>query len=432
MPIFKPNDFLDKFELSREYKSFKIFYQKTLQEQWRDIVYSGLVSTTYDRFAPILSKKNNTKKSISKAEEDKLTTTEAVVIATSTAIAAKRKLQQHFTSKITKKMKFFPSYPNVPGYTNKYMVDLSNAAGQSELDAYLSTLGKKSPKFTLSKEYYRQQLRKRARTLWTGMDEYTANKFSSTLIRGMDKGDTKTQLVNRLLRTGKNMSEVRAKRIVQTETNASANFMRFETAKQNGSLTKIFRAVLDERTSHICSTLNGSVVSIDMEFETEVRNIVYTGNYPPMHVNCRSWVEYKYDSNYWLNAYILGGAIGELFIEKKKKGNIEFYETEKVKTIPNPNAVWSGGNKLVGKDSSVLKFYDDLRQYVFQEWKNFIKRSNFEELVDTNTYGNRMEEVTIKARRKLTDLGFIQLQYFLNGSKEAGMIKIKQRNNSNI
>ena len=121
--------------------------------------------------------------------------------------------------------------------------------------------------------------------IWSNTDNL-AKAIKNELIIGLNKGinyRTMSQNIAKKFET----SYKNAERLVRTETNHIQNQATLMGYTDAGVVKYQFLAVLDSRTSHTCSDLNGEV------FKTE--NATEGENYPPMHPNCRSTtVPYEY------------------------------------------------------------------------------------------------------------------------------------------
>ena len=121
--------------------------------------------------------------------------------------------------------------------------------------------------------------------IWSNTDNL-AKAIKNEVVIGLNKGlnyRTMSQNIAKKFET----SYKNAERLVRTETNHIQNQATLMGYMDAGVVKYQFLAVLDSRTSHICSELNGEV------FKTE--NAMEGENYPPMHPHCRSTtVPYEY------------------------------------------------------------------------------------------------------------------------------------------
>lgn len=121
--------------------------------------------------------------------------------------------------------------------------------------------------------------------IWSNTDNL-AKAIKNEVVIGLNKGlnyRTMSQNIAKKFET----SYRNAERLVRTETNHIQNQATLMGYTDAGVVKYQFLAVLDSRTSHICSELNGEVFKTEDATEGE--------NYPPMHPHCRSTtVPYEY------------------------------------------------------------------------------------------------------------------------------------------
>lgn len=121
--------------------------------------------------------------------------------------------------------------------------------------------------------------------IWSNTDNL-AKAIKNEVVIGLNKGlnyGTMSQNIAKKFET----SYKNAERLVRTETNHIQNQATLMGYTDAGVVKYQFLAVLDSRTSHTCSDLNGEVFKTEDATEGE--------NYPPMHPHCRSTtVPYEY------------------------------------------------------------------------------------------------------------------------------------------
>nr|DAT01920.1 MAG TPA: minor capsid protein [Caudoviricetes sp.] len=121
--------------------------------------------------------------------------------------------------------------------------------------------------------------------IWSNTDNL-AKAIKNEVAIGLNKGlnyRTMSQNIAKKFET----SYKNAERLVRTETNHIQNQATLMGYTDAGVVKYQFLAVLDSRTSHTCSELNGEVFKTEDATEGE--------NYPPMHPHCRSTtVPYEY------------------------------------------------------------------------------------------------------------------------------------------
>ena len=121
--------------------------------------------------------------------------------------------------------------------------------------------------------------------IWSNTDNL-AKAIKNEVVIGLNKGlnyRTMSQNIAKKFET----SYKNAERLVRTETNHIQNQATLMGYMDAGVVKYQFLAILDSRTSHTCSDLNGEVFKTEDATEGE--------NYPPMHPHCRSTtVPYEY------------------------------------------------------------------------------------------------------------------------------------------
>lgn len=113
----------------------------------------------------------------------------------------------------------------------------------------------------------------------------TTKKFIAKVIQdGKDQGLTPFEIQQLLVRDGTVESQIRAERIVLTETAKAMTTIEKNAASRYGIQTLIWRTSLDDRVDPICLDLEGKESSISKSFPGG-----YDG--PPAHVSCRCYLE---------------------------------------------------------------------------------------------------------------------------------------------
>lgn len=81
------------------------------------------------------------------------------------------------------------------------------------------------------------------------------------------------------------MTRVRATLIARTEANRALNMAHTDAARQSGlKLEKEWVSAVDDRTSPICTHLNGKRIPMNKKFKYNDKEF----DAPPAHINCRS------------------------------------------------------------------------------------------------------------------------------------------------
>ena len=115
--------------------------------------------------------------------------------------------------------------------------------------------------------------------LWSNTDKL-AQTVKQEIVNGMIQGinlQTMTKRVSERFETAKKND---VERLLRTEVNYSLNQATLASYIEAGIEKYEFIAVLDSRTSQICSELHGEIF--------EIKNVAVGLNYPPMHPRCRS------------------------------------------------------------------------------------------------------------------------------------------------
>ena len=234
--------------------------------------------------------------------------------------------------------------------------------------------------------------------IWSNTDNL-AKAIKNEVVIGLNKGlnyRTMSQNIAKKFET----SYKNAERLVRTETNHIQNqatlmgYMDAEVVKYQ------FLAVLDSRTSHICSELNGEV------FKTE--NAMEGENYPPMHPHCRSTtVPYEYADSESDN--------------EKPKENFENNENEGI--INNNGTIFVEGGRYrnIGNVNST-KYKDEPLELLRRYEQKIVKKSNENGLAITKNgeiFILKGDENSIPSH-KMTGINFEDAFYTHNHPKDSG------------
>jgi SPP1 gp7 family putative phage head morphogenesis protein len=352
--------------------------QKSLEDQWNDLIISGLIKTLFDNYPKFFVNrpgiKTKLKKNFKKQEEEDSSEEDEVIdsevklrgLATDnlqedkisvTVRALKMKTlltflwaQTHFRSRSVTRYNNFNS--NMKGY----LKNMSNKGGQDIISQIVTP---KPLKFRLSKRDLVNQIKRRTITLARGIDATTRNKFVNQLAIGIRKGERKSDMIKRLQRVGKDISKERARKIVMTETVAVSEWMRGQTAAMNGGMVKVWRTADDERVCPVCEPLDGKIISSSSNFSSES----FSGGEPPAHALCRCTVEYEFrDCAELAKSHKLSifDKITRLF---HKANGAPSYDTSTAgaSRCQNPEAVWAGGESIVGSDKEIGNIFNEVK-----------------------------------------------------------------------
>lgn len=444
MPQHETNEMYRALEKTTEFSNASELIRKSLEDQWHDIVASGIINDLFLNYKRYFIQWRGKKSKVNKAvepgthvstiedlkgveqqnlQENKLLLgTEALAIGALSLYLYKR-LEEYAYS--------IGTYYAFRQQMRDYLKFVSNKAGQTIIEQItyvpVQTGAMKAIKFRLSRQEYLDKISERVDKLVKGLDQTTKDRMVSELVKGLELGETKPQMIARLSELGTSISESRAKRIVQTETQAIHEYMRFETARLNGVKVKKWITANDEKVCKICGPLHGTTISMSYNFDTGDEKASFTGKFPPAHASCRCWIEYTVPDDEFQD-YIRKSmdpleAISWTVTKAKEKTDWTFTPTGlKALPIVNPQAVWAGGESLVGKDKEVGNFRSLIMQDLAYEKHvaNALSMRDGELLLDSRSYYPVFpaEKALYEARQRLTDAGFVQLMLGLGIRKK--------------
>lgn len=367
-----PLELWEVLERSKDYRAMEKLTRKILQEQWNDALYSGVVNTLFGQYKNYFVNRRGKKITIRKADEDEeirsiqdlrdqeRETQQQDRFIVDTDVLNMKALMAFMAIQIAKSMKNFSSYYSIKRELRKYLRSIMNSGGQDIIDDFV---GENVIKFRLSNSFYIKRITERVNNLVKGLDETTKKRFLRELVKGIKLGETKSQLMKRMTKIGKDISRSRAKMIIKTETQAALEFMRYETARVNGVKIKKWRTARDERVCPVCRPLDGKIIGIDTKYSSFPRGedkFGFEGEHPPAHPNCNCSIEYALEENLCINLVNKTATLeGKIAFLKKA-----IYSSNKdilTQSCVNPNALWAGGNSLVGKDKQIGNYYQELK-----------------------------------------------------------------------
>lgn len=392
----KPNLSFDLASKSGAYKNMQDLIAKALEHQWHDLVLSGLVNKFFLNYKNFFINRRGIKIKVRKAISDlptDFTPSEANYNITSVSelSAEERRTRQKdrllvsdkvldlkklivwLTLAVDKNMNILSTYYSFKPEFKNYLKSVANKAGQSIIDLIQEKnkdILKKQIKFRLSNKLYVEKISERVSTLVKELDNTTKKRMVNALIAGIKSGENKEELVARLTERGKEISMNRATAIVATETNAVSEYIRQETARLNGFTTKTW-LVSNNEACDFCRRLDGITVKIENDFKLENYNFPY----PPAHLSCWCYIEYDYESSAcsnYLKEKTTDERIKNLF---QKYGEEEFYSpgNNTIARCVNPNALWAGGESLVGSDKNIGNIYEELVKLPKELQENHLK-----------------------------------------------------------
>lgn len=422
---FATNEYFVTLERSEAFEDFQKLVQRALEDQWQEFVLSGIINTLYKEYKNYFKRPKNKRVKVSKAEgddiedqsvgnadelkqheKDSLGGNKILIPITAIAIAQLLKMLRR---KADEDLKSVGTYYSFKPKAKAYLKNIANKGGQTVIDKI------ETPKpliFRLSNQEYVDKISQRINALVKSMDETTRERLVRELVKGVEAGERKSEMAKRLQKIGTDISKSRAKTIVATETQAITEFIRYETARLNGVKEKVWMTALDERVCPVCGPLHGKTINMGTNFSG---GETFTSLFPPAHVNCRCWLEYPIDTTIHLDFLKSEKPWFDELIHKAKDAfNYRKNPNPTVFTITNPNAVWAGGESLVGPDKHVGNLYDAIQQD--PDYKKNAERA-MAELSDGSlmldwpyfTPLSDTERLLVEARQTLTNAGFVQL-----------------------
>ena len=115
--------------------------------------------------------------------------------------------------------------------------------------------------------------------LWSNTDKL-AQTVKQEIVNGMIQGINLQTMAKRVSERFETAKKNDVERLLRTEVNYTLNQATLASYIEAGIEKYEFIAVLDSRTSQICSELHGEIF--------EIKNVAVGLNYPPMHPRCRS------------------------------------------------------------------------------------------------------------------------------------------------
>jgi len=406
-PIDGGSDFFRSLSRTPEYKKMESLIEKSLEDQWNDLVVSGIIKTLYDNYPRYYVNRRGIqtrlKKSFTKAEEEELITSESDLrtlarlnlqedkISVSSEALNMAALLAFMGLNIERRYRTVSNYNKMGVEVKKYLKTMANKGGQDIINSFKTV---KPIKFRLSKKELTNQIKKRTDKLIKGLNQTTKSRMISQIAIGIRKGERKSQMIKRLQSVSKKISKERARKIVMTETVASSEWMRHQTAKMNGAVTKTWVTSGGEKVCPICLPMDGQTIEIKAKFEgiSEGQDS-FRGLYPPVHPLCQCTVDYTYIP---ASDFFRSINVGEVLTEIKeflKRESLVFYEPLKDNSskVLNLEALWAGGESLVGKDKNITNIYNEVKELK----------------------GTKREKKLEEAKEELTSAGFVQLRLML-------------------
>jgi SPP1 gp7 family putative phage head morphogenesis protein len=160
-----------------------------------------------------------------------------------------------------------------------YLVWAGDQGGQAALDK----LGINAV-FGMKNQALIDYFKSHANLTISSVDEYTKKWIAQKIQEGKDALLTPFEIQQKLKDEGKGITDIRAERIVLTETQNAMTKIEIEARSRYGITSHIWRTSLDERVCPICGPLEGE--------ERKVGTLFSSGtNGPAAHVSCRCYLE---------------------------------------------------------------------------------------------------------------------------------------------
>lgn len=326
---------------------FRRDISKALYEQWVEIIHSEDLGLLYSKYKGFVIKSSAGYNSLEKKfVEDKSTFQDINIfdadkdkenrpkIARGAVLAAVSVL-------LAKRFIPLEKIPHIKDKTTGYINSVMNKGGQNIVSAINPKIN-----FRLSKAEYKAKLTKRFSTMTKDLDKTTKRKMVNAIVDGLGKDITKQELHTKLIDAGKLISKSRAELIAKTESLAAYEYMKQETAKLNGATNKVWRA-MGTHACPDCEALDGATEPIDEDFKG------FGIKFPPLHPQCECGLEYPLEVS-------------------KAEGS----------SIINPEAVWAGGESLVGRDKAIGLYYKQIQEGVLklEDTKPLLSELGFKQL----------------------------------------------------
>lgn len=273
----KENKTLETLLRSGSSRSWKKDLETALLAQWVDVLHSHTFDTLYSRYQSHVGRADKRyKATVPEYEFSKAQKIDLVTDFENKNFVALSMIDVVVDPAVKQAMKNLGDYSNLEKKTADYLTQIANKGGQEIIDGIPGISG--NIKFRLSKKEYREAINQRVTTLIGDLNTTSHTYMKDAFVRALASDLPKDKLVKILEDQGKGFSKMRAERIVRTETLASYEYMKHETARLNGITTKIWVA-LGKKVCDTCRSMSGDKKQIGQEF---MKGLMY----PPVHPNC--------------------------------------------------------------------------------------------------------------------------------------------------
>lgn len=177
-----------------------------------------------------------------------------------------------------------------------YLMWAGSQGGQTFLDkvGIEAVFGLQNRKFI---EYFNDH----SRLVIDSVNDTTAKWLANVIQESKQNGLAINEIIDTIVSEGKDMSRIRAERIVLTETANAMSLVEIEAAKRIGVDEMIWRTSRDERVCPICGPLYNKRAKIGQEFAPGI-----TRN--PAHVQCRCYLDEVLPENWTVPSQVWLGA----------------------------------------------------------------------------------------------------------------------------
>ncbi len=161
---------------------------------------------------------------------------------------------------------------------------VATATGQLKVDLYGA-----EGKFLMQNPKILNYFADHNNLLITTVDDTTKSWIAAKIQEGSENFLTPAEIAKSIESEAWAISEVRARRIVLTETANAVSVTQKEVALEYGIMEQVWRTSLDEKVCDECAPLEGQKVSIGENYNNATTN--ETPLHPPAHPECRCYLE---------------------------------------------------------------------------------------------------------------------------------------------
>ena len=354
------NEILDEIEKTPEYERYKKATEESLKLQREYYVSAGILFLAIQKIRDTnrqIAQWYNKKKAL-KEEEDYI----ASMIAGSTL-----SLEKLWRRKATE----------------DYLKFVSQFAWSKEYENIKKLLWTETD-FILTNERILKTIIDRAKIVEESVTTTTTKRFAKEIVKL--RGKVSEQVLKWL---ADELVTKRAKLIIETETSAVTEYIRWEVASRNWVEYKTWITTKDERVCNICRPFHLERIRIHEFFW-------WAYSYPPVHNHCRCYCYYDYENI----AYLVN----------KSEDKRRYYSDRQEVSVVNKEALWNGWNSIIWKDAVLVDFYKEISKRTYKkDYKSIAKEAlaimnikfDNEDYLDMNAFRKKIEVSSINANDKL-------------------------------